>query len=141
MKNLIEEAKTRIPDGPSRVAKVSDDSQPRKLVVGKDITVRGEITSCDILIVEGTVRADIAGCREMQIAKGGLYVGTANVENAEIRGRFEGELTVTGQLALRSSGELAAKVRYNQIEIEAGGDLSGDVKKEGAAKPSLVRTA
>jgi cytoskeletal protein CcmA (bactofilin family) len=142
MKNLSDEARG-IPDAVRRVARgsLSEETQPRKLVVGKDITVRGEITSCDILIVEGTVRADIAGCREMQIAKGGLYIGTASVENAEIHGRYEGELTVTSRLVLRSSGELAAKVRYSQIEVEAGGDLSGDIKKEALPKPAIVRSA
>ncbi|HUK57669.1 MAG TPA: polymer-forming cytoskeletal protein [Stellaceae bacterium] len=143
MKSLIDEARTGMPDAVRRVTRPGhgEEMQARKLVVGKDITVRGEITSCDILIVEGTVKADIAQCREMQIAKGGLYIGTASVETAEIHGRFEGELTVGTHLVLRSSGQLAAKVRYAQIEVEAGGDLSGDIKMEAPSKPSIVRSA
>jgi cytoskeletal protein CcmA (bactofilin family) len=143
MKNLTDAtrtlgdgAATRAPTMPTKV-----DSQLRRLVVGKGITVQGEITSCDSLIVEGTVKADIAGCKDMQIAKGGLYVGTASVENADIQGRFEGELTVSAHLMLRSTGELAAKVRYQEIEVESGGDLSGDIRKEIAGKPTLVRSA
>ncbi len=143
MKNLHDEARADAPDAVRRLARpgAADETQPRRLVVGKDITVRGEITSCDILIVEGTVKADIADCRTMQIAKGGLYIGTAAVETAEIHGRFEGELTVANRLTLRSSGQISAKVRCNQIEVEAGGNLSGDIKMEAPAKPAIVRTA
>jgi cytoskeletal protein CcmA (bactofilin family) len=143
MKNLSDETRSDAPETVRRLARAgaADESQPRKLVVGKDIVVRGEITSCDILIVEGTVKADIADCRVMQITKGGLYIGTASVETAEIHGRFEGELTVANRLTLRSSGQLAAKVRCNQIEVEAGGNLSGDIKMEVPSKPAIVRSA
>jgi cytoskeletal protein CcmA (bactofilin family) len=142
MKNLIDEPRARVPDAKARhgAASLGESSQPRRLEVGKGITLSGEITSCDILVVEGTVKADISRCKEMQIAKGGLYIGTATVENAEILGRFEGELNVSVRLVLRSSGEVAAKVRYGEIEVEAGGDLSGDVRKE-VSPTTIVRRA
>ncbi len=119
----------------------NSDSRLRKLVVGNDITLRGEITSCDCLVVEGTVKADIAGCKEIQIAKGGLFIGTASVENADVHGRFEGELNVSNHLAIHGTGEVTAKVRYHQIQVETGGDISGDIKKEVSGKPSLLQTA
>lgn len=141
MKNVFQNQDST-PNAKARIAAgAKPDSQLRKLVVGKEIAVRGEITACDCLAVEGTVRADLAGCKEMHIAEGGLFLGTATVDNADIYGRFEGELTVKNHLILRSTGELAAKVRYCKLEIEAGGDLSGDIKKETPSNPTLARTA
>ncbi|MGH7089848.1 MAG: bactofilin family protein [Stellaceae bacterium] len=141
MKNVIHNHDS-VPGATPRVAAgFKPQSQLRTLVVGKEMAVRGEITACDCLAIEGTVRADIEDCKDMHIAEGGLFLGTATVENADISGRFEGELTVKNHLILRSTGELAAKVRYCKIEIEAGGDLSGDVKKEIPSNPTLARSA
>ena len=143
MKVLSGATTTKAPDSAPRMPAglLNQDSQVRKLFVGKDIILSGEITSCDCLVVEGTVKGDIAGCKEIQIAKGGLFVGTASVENADVHGRFEGELNVSNRLAIHGTGEVAAKVRYHQIQVESGGDISGDIKKEVPGKPSLVHTA
>ena len=106
----------------------------RKLVVGRGIVFSGEITSCDCLVVEGTVKANIAGCHEIDIAEGGLFTGSASVDGAEIRGRFEGALTVSGRLLIHATGKVAAEVRYNQIEIERGGEISGNVQAQAAGQ-------
>ncbi|HEX7970464.1 MAG TPA: polymer-forming cytoskeletal protein [Stellaceae bacterium] len=118
--------------------KAADAAQTaiRKLVVGRGIVFSGEIKSCDCLVVEGTVKANIAGCRDIYIAEGGLFNGSASVENAEIRGRLEGELNVSARLLLHASGKVAAEVTYNQIEIERGGEISGKVQAQGMAQPA-----
>ena len=124
-------------------AKAAEAAQTaiRKLVVGRGIVFSGEIKSCDCLVVEGTVKANIAGCRDIYIADGGLFTGSASVENAEIRGRFEGDLTVSGRLLIHASGKIAAEVNYNQIEIERGGEISGKVQAQGAAQAAAQLAA
>lgn len=106
------------------------ETATRKLVVGRGIVFSGEITSCDCLVVEGTVKANISGCHDINIAEGGLFTGSASVESAEIRGRFEGALNVSGRLLIHANGKVAAEVRYNQIEIERGGEISGHVQAQ-----------
>jgi cytoskeletal protein CcmA (bactofilin family) len=107
----------------------------RTLVVGREIVLSGEISACDRLVVEGTVKANIKDCRDIAISEGGLFTGSASVESAEIRGRFEGDLTVSGRLLIRAPGQVSAAVRYGEIEIERGGRLSGHVDATDAPKP------
>ena len=98
-----------------------------KLIVGPDIKLKGaEITDCDTLVVEGRVEASMDS-RAIQIAEHGVFVGKAGIDVAEIRGRFEGELTARKQLLIRATGKLSGKVRYGKIAIEEGGELSGDI--------------
>jgi cytoskeletal protein CcmA (bactofilin family) len=97
----------------------------RTLVVGREIVLSGEISACDRLVVEGTVKANIRDCREIAIAAGGLFTGSASVEMAEISGQFEGELNVSGRLMIRATGKVSATVRYREIEIERGGEIAG----------------
>ncbi len=107
----------------------------RMLIVGRNIVITGEIQSCDCLVVEGTVKANVT-CNELRIAKGGLFLGSASVANADVVGRFEGELQISERLLLRASGKIAAKLRYRQIEIELGGQISGDIRALDAAQPT-----
>ena len=104
-----------------------ETAELRTLIVGREIALSGEITSCDRLVVEGSVEANLANCRDIDIAESGLFKGSASIEEAEIRGRFEGVLTVKKRLLIRSTGKVVGTVRYGQIEIERGGQLSGDV--------------
>jgi len=130
--------------GPTPVAAPRrSETEHRKLIVGREIALSGEITSCDRLVVEGSVEANLANCRDIDIAESGLFKGSASIDDAEIRGRFEGTLTVRKRLHIRSTGKVVGTVRYGQIEIECGGQLSGDVQmlvssEPASATPSLT---
>jgi len=105
----------------------SGDKVACKLTVGPDIKLKGaEITDCDTLVVEGLVEASM-NSRVIQIAESGVFVGTVGIEAAEIRGRFEGELTAHKRLVIHASGRVFGKIRYGTISIEEGGELTGDV--------------
>ena len=104
------------------------ESEARKLTVGREIALSGEIASCDMLIVEGSVEANLQNCRDVDIAESGLFKGSATIDNADVRGTFDGSLVVRKRLLIRSTGQVSGTIRYGQIEIEAGGQISGDVQ-------------
>src|SRR2546423_11890926 len=113
-----------------------------KLIVGPDIKLKGaEITDCDTLVVEGRVEASMDS-RVIQISEHGVFVGKVGIDVAEIRGRFEGELTARKQLVIRATGRVSGKIRYGKVAIEEGGELSGDIPALAAAKgPGAARPA
>jgi cytoskeletal protein CcmA (bactofilin family) len=100
----------------------------RQLTVGREISLSGEIASCDTLIVEGSVEANLQNCRDVDIAETGLFKGTAEIDNADVRGTFEGNLLVRKRLLIRAGGQVSGTIRYGQIEIELGGQISGEVR-------------
>jgi cytoskeletal protein CcmA (bactofilin family) len=117
-----------------------EETKGSRLIVGPDIKLKGaEITDCDTLVVEGRVEASMDS-RVMQIAENGSFHGTVGVDIAEIRGRFDGELTCRKQLVIHPSGKVSGKIRYGRIVIEEGGEVAGDVAALGAQKPSVVAT-
>ncbi len=105
----------------------------RQLTVGREISLTGEIASCDTLIVEGSVEANLQNCRDVDIAETGLFKGSAEIDNADVRGMFEGNLIVRKRLLIRSTGQVSGTIRYGQIEIELGGQISGDVQSNAAS--------
>lgn len=99
-----------------------------KLIVGPNIKLKGvEITDCDTLVVEGRVEATMDS-RVIQIAERGAFKGSAEIDIAEIRGEFDGELTVRQKLVIYATGKVSGKIRYGKVVIEEGGQLSGDVQ-------------
>jgi cytoskeletal protein CcmA (bactofilin family) len=110
------------------------DGKGSKLIVGPDIKLKGvEITDCDTLVVEGRVEASMDS-RVIQIAEQGVFQGTAGIDVAEIRGRFEGELTARKQLVIHAGGKVTGKIRYGRLAIEEGGELTGDIGTLGEAR-------
>ncbi len=99
----------------------------RKLVVGREICLSGEIKTCEKLIVEGRVEADLNDSQSLEISEPGLFKGHATVEDCEVHGTFEGDLTVTGCLLIRPTGRVSGRIRYADIEIAKGGRLTGDI--------------
>lgn len=98
-----------------------------RLIVGPDIKLKGvEITDCDTLVVEGRVEASMDS-RVIQIAENGVFAGTVSIDIAEIRGRFEGELTARKQLVIFATGRVSGRIRFGKIRIEEGGEITGDV--------------
>lgn len=99
-----------------------------KLTVGPNIKLKGvEITDCDTLVVEGLVEATMDS-RVIQIAQQGEFKGSAEIDIAEIRGVFDGNLTVRNKLVIYSTGKVTGRIRYGKVVIEEGGQLSGDIE-------------
>ena len=102
-------------------------AESKKLIVGREIVLSGQITSSERLIVEGRVEASLTESRIIEIAETGHFKGSAEIESADIGGRFEGTLTVRERLFIRSTGKVSGKITYGQIEIEPGGEIAGEV--------------
>ena len=112
---------------PSPETEAKAERKESKLVVGHDIKIKGvEISDCDTLVVEGRVEATLDS-RVLEIAEHGVFQGTIAVDQAEIRGRFEGEITVRKQLIVHSSGKVSGKIRYAKIKMEEGAEIAGDL--------------
>jgi cytoskeletal protein CcmA (bactofilin family) len=98
-----------------------------KLIVGPNIKLKGvEIDDCDTLVVEGRVEATMVS-RAIQIAETGAFNGKVDVDLAEIRGTFQGEMTARKKLVIHASGRVSGKIRYGKMLVQEGGEMSGDI--------------
>lgn len=97
------------------------------LTVGPNIKLKGvEVSDCDTLLVEGTVEATI-DARVIRISQEGSFNGTADVDVVEIRGSFEGNLTVRDKLTVFSTGKVKGKIVYGKLVVEEGASISGEI--------------
>ena len=132
------------PSASAAASTVAGRESAARLTVGPNIKLKGvEITDCDTLVVEGTVEATMKS-RVIEIAEAGAFTGEAEIEVAQIHGRFEGQLTVRDRLVIHATGRVSGKVSYGKLVIAEGGQLSGEVQVGAGVMPaaqSLARVA
>ncbi|MDP6896244.1 MAG: polymer-forming cytoskeletal protein [Rhodospirillales bacterium] len=129
----IPHRKPEIPGLPVRqpdraLGPVGNKSDANRLIVGRDIRMSGEITACDKLVVEGRVEVNLSNARVIEVAPTGHFTGTAEVDEADISGRYDGDLIAREKLIVRAGGHIKGKVSYGRIVIESGGEVSGDMQ-------------
>jgi len=134
------------PNGAAPTAPAANHSTPvvegeAKLTVGPNIKLKGvEITDCDTLVVEGSVEATMDS-RMIQISERGSFKGSAEIDVAEIRGSFDGNLTVRQKLVIYATGKVTGRIRYGKVVIEEGGQLSGEIEFGAPSSAASTSTA
>lgn len=99
----------------------------RRLTVGYGITLTGEVSDCDRLVIYGKVNAKLHNVKFLQISDSGKFNGSAEIGQAEISGVFEGELKVANNITITSTGRVNGKITYGSIEIRPGGKFTGEI--------------
>jgi cytoskeletal protein CcmA (bactofilin family) len=110
--------------------------EERKLTVGKGLSLAGEISACDVLVVEGKVEAKLSDGKLLEITETGQFRGSVEIENADIAGRFDGDLTVHGRLTIRGTGRITGIIKYGELEVNAGGQVIGEMQVVGGGAAS-----
>lgn len=112
----------------------------RRMVVAKEITLAGQISKCDYLVVEGVVEGMRYDGQSLEVSEGGAFNGSIEVDSAEIAGTIEGVLNVRGRLTIRPTGKVTGTIRYGEIEINAGGQVSGELQALQPAETARTRS-
>jgi cytoskeletal protein CcmA (bactofilin family) len=121
------------PPAPESPRERNNEVDRRTLVIGQGISLSGEVAACDRLVVEGGIKAKLQNCQNVIISETGVFEGQASTENADVRGRFEGELAVRKRLMIRAGGHVSGTITYGELEIEAGGKITGNIEEFSAA--------
>jgi cytoskeletal protein CcmA (bactofilin family) len=112
------------------------------MIVGPGVSVSGTISSCSRLILEGTIDAKLDDCQHVIVAQTGVFKGDVATDNADVHGRFEGDLVVRKRLLVRATGQVSGTLTYGEIEIERGGKISGAIRaRESGSTVSYSRPA
>jgi cytoskeletal protein CcmA (bactofilin family) len=113
----------------------------KRLIVGQGIQMKGEITACDRLVVEGHVEVTLKATRMLEIKPSGHFTGSCEVEEAEVSGVYDGNLTVRGRLIVHAGGRVTGDISYGEIELERGAQITGKLGvRDRAAQGSTQRS-
>lgn len=117
---------TEIPS-PASVKAAEAESEGKRLIVGRQVKISGEISGCAHLTIEGAVDAKLDGVRGIDVTPSGVLKGAADVDTAVVAGQFDGTLTVREHLDIAASGHVRGNITYRSVTIATGGKITGTV--------------
>ena len=105
------------------------DSMPdaSRLYIGEGVTIKGEISVPDTLVVCGSVEGDVS-VGNLVVGETGVIKGrTVVAQNAEISGKVFEKLDVKCLMILRSTSRVDGNVSYGMLQIEQGATIAGGI--------------
>lgn len=104
------------------------DTMTSPAVLGKEVTILGEIRSREPLIIEGQVEGtiDVTG-HLLTIAPNGNVRASVKAREIEVRGSLEGDIDGADKIYIRAGARVIGDIQAHGLVIEDGGFVRGKV--------------
>jgi len=98
-----------------------------KVIMGYGVTLKGEITNADEVQIEG--KADVTlNTSNLIVGSQGDLKGNIESGNADIWGKIDGDIKISGTLTVQEKGTVTGTIEYQSLQIKLGGKVTGDIK-------------
>jgi cytoskeletal protein CcmA (bactofilin family) len=102
--------------------------------INEGTTIKGDIHSKGYFRIDGNIEGNVSTPSKVVLGKAGLIKGTLTCENADIEGKFIGNLDVTGTLSLKSTAHIEGDVVVGKLSVEPGATFNASCAMKGAVK-------
>jgi cytoskeletal protein CcmA (bactofilin family) len=99
----------------------------REAIIQEDTIIKGKIRNCRQMEIRGYLEGDLTA-DDVRVHQGGTFYGTLKSGTADVAGSVQGEVFVKNLISIRSSGSVNGHVRYGQLAMEMGADLSAHLR-------------
>jgi cytoskeletal protein CcmA (bactofilin family) len=101
-------------------------------VLGKSITVRGEIVGSEDLVIDGKVEGSIKLTESrLTIGQNAEIAADLHVHDVILLGRYEGNVVATGRVELRKGSSLTGNISAARLSVEDTSFLKANVSLTG----------
>ena len=118
----------------------SKDKKPQKNrvmernVVAKNTAIVGDIKSDGDFRIDGTLEGTLTTDGRVIIGVDGLIKGKVEATNADIEGKFSGELFVSNTLTIKNTADISGNVVIGKLSVEPGASFNATCSMKGAIK-------
>ena len=113
------------------------EKQPQVLernIIGKNTSIVGDVISEGDFRIEGKVEGTIKTNGRVIIGGSGSVSGKVECSNADIEGKFSGELIVHNILSLKATAKISGDVIIGKLSVEPGAEFNATCAMKGAVK-------
>ena len=108
--------------------------------INEGTQLKGDIISTGFFRIDGKVEGSISNPSKIVLGKAGVIIGKLTCENADIEGKFEGNLDVSGTLTLKSSAHIEGEVIVGKLAVEPGATFNASCSMKGIDKGKIAQT-
>lgn len=106
--------------------------------INEGTQLKGDIISNGYFRIDGTIEGSISKPSKVVLGKSGVIIGKLSCEDADIEGRFEGNLNVSGTLTLKSTAHIEGEVVVGKLSVEPGATFNASCSMKGPGKERTV---
>ena len=103
---------------------------PGLSIIGKGLTLKGEIVCHENLSVEGTIEGNITTEQQISGGKNGRIKAEIKAHNVRIEGEVMGSIDADGKVEILTGGSFSGNLSSKKLVIQEGAVLQADVKME-----------
>ncbi len=103
-------------------------------VLAKNTTIVGDIKSDGDFRIDGTLEGTLETNGRVIIGVDGVIKGKVESKNADIEGKFSGELFVSNTLTIKTTADISGDVVIGKLSIEPGASFNATCSMKGAVK-------
>lgn len=103
-------------------------------ILAKNTKIVGDISSEGDFRIDGVLEGTLTIKGRVIIGVEGLIQGKVFCENADVEGKFSGELKVSKMLTIKSSASISGEVVLGKLSVEPGATFNGTCTMKGALK-------
>jgi len=107
--------------------RIGQDKDGNQTIIGKTVTVKGEILGSEQLVVEGTVEGRISIETTVLIREGGLVKADVDANNINIAGGVVGNIVVKDKIEIVSGGYVLGDIRTPRLIVNDGASVKGTI--------------
>ncbi len=107
--------------------------------INEGTKLKGDISSTGFFRIDGTVEGNVKTPSKVVLGKTGVIIGTLTCENADIEGKFEGTLQISGTLSLRSSAVVEGDVTVGKLAVEPGATMNASCVMQDGKPKSITK--
>lgn len=121
----------------------SNGNTPSKLdtLLGQNTKIKGDINFNGVLHLDGSIVGSLSGNQKddiLTISESGSVEGKIEVANIVINGTIKGDIYASGKIEVASKANIEGNVYYQNIEMEAGSKINGQLIYQEADKPKRI---
>jgi len=96
-------------------------------VIGRAITIRGNLAGSEDLLVEGRIEGSIALQNHLSIEETGIVEADIEVEDLTVKGEMKGDINAAQSVSITENARVVGNIRAPRIIIEDGAKFIGHI--------------
>jgi cytoskeletal protein CcmA (bactofilin family) len=102
--------------------------------INEGTELKGDIVSSGFFRIDGKVEGNISKPSKIVIGKNGSVKGKLDCADADIEGKFDGNLNVSGTLTLKATAHIEGDVIVGKLAVEPGATFNASCSMQGAKR-------
>ena len=99
-------------------------------IIGRGITIRGNLSGAGDLVIEGQVEGQIALKNHLTIETTGKVQADIRAEELTINGEASGNIDAGARVAINASAKVSGDIKAPRVVIEDGAVFNGSVEMD-----------